>query len=99
MHILKRIATFYLKGIDASIRLLGAGFIMIFFLSVIYGIFYGISLLPFLSINPTGWTYVVSLILLPPLLRISIIGAGFSIPALFPQKTKKPAPSHGTGLK
>jgi len=91
MNRLKQLAIFYLKGIDASIRYLGAYIIMCFFFMVIYGISYGISHLPFLSISPNHLAFIISLLLFPPIMRISVLGAGLSIPPIFSSKKDKQA--------
>jgi hypothetical protein len=82
MDTIKKIACFYLKSIDAVIRLLGTYLItgmMIFALGVML---HSINWIFFGSFSPGPLHPWIGLILLPPILRLGVLAGGFSIPPL-----------------
>jgi hypothetical protein len=91
MNIAKRIGLAYIKGIDASIRFIGCYVIMCFFVMVIYGFCIALTYLPFITGDAKYLTGILSIVLLPFIIRLGVTAGGLSIPPVF-GKNKKNEP-------
>lgn len=89
MHLAKKILISYLKGIDATIRVLGAYIIIGILFYAIFGLCWLVARLPFIDIGADYLAGAVGLILLPLIMRLGVLGAGLSIPPIFTAKQKK----------
>ena len=88
MNLAKRLGIIYLKGIDALIRFIGSYIIMCLFVLIIYGLSLCISFLPFMSVAPQDLTWILSLLLLPFIVRFGVLAGGLSIPPIFGKKNQ-----------
>ena len=82
MIILKKIGLAYIKGIDATISFIGAYAIMCILVLVIHGLCLALSYIPFVEVDAKYMTGVLSLILLPLIMRLGVLGGGLSIPPI-----------------
>jgi len=95
MSIAKKILISYLKGIDATIRVLGAYVIGSMLYATIYALCWILSKLPFVAISLDHLAVVLGVALSPFIIRLSILGAGFSIPPILAGK-KEPQKNQTT---
>ena len=83
MNLLKKFGLSYLKGIDASIRFIGCYVIMCFFVMVIYGFCTALTYITFITQDAKYLTGILSIVLLPFIIRLGVIAGGLSIPPIF----------------
>jgi hypothetical protein len=86
MNLAKKIGLAYIKGIDATIRFIGSYFIIGILFFMIHGLCVALSFLPLVSSDPKYMTGVLSLVLLPLIVRLGVLGGGLSIPPIFGEK-------------
>lgn len=78
---LKKIALFYLRSLDASIRLIGCYLVVALIYSALIGILNGLNWLLFGSFSMGPLHLWIGLILTPPILLLGVNVGGFSIPS------------------
>jgi hypothetical protein len=83
MHAIKRIVLFYLRSLDAVIRLLGTYLITALMICALGLILHSINWLIFGNFSSGPLHPWIGGILLPPILRLGILAGGFSIPPIF----------------
>jgi len=89
MNIAKKIGLSYLKGIDATIRLVGSYLIMCLFIVMIYGVFWGLSYILPLSFDHGTVTGIFSIMLLPFIIRFGLLAGGLLVPPIFTSKSQE----------
>ena len=86
MNLAKKIGLAYIKGIDATIRVIGSYIIISILFFVIHGLCVALSFLPFVPDDPKYMTGILSILLLPLIMRLGVLGGGLSIPPIFGEK-------------
>lgn len=88
MQALKKIAGFYLKSLDATVRILGTWFITGLLIAALGAFLNALNWLFLGNFSPGPLHPWIGVILLPPILWIGVTAGGFTVPPLL-QSAKK----------
>jgi hypothetical protein len=83
MNMVKKIARYYMLGIDAVIRLIGTCLIVGLMIAALGVVLNAMNWLFFGQFSNGPLHAWIGLILLPPILRLGILAGGFTIPPLW----------------
>lgn len=98
MNTLNKVARFYLASLDTTVRIFGGYFIVALIYGALFGALSGMNWLLSGNFSEGPLHLWLGLILTPPILRLGVFAAGFSIPPIMKRRKKtKKGPLYGGG--